>query len=135
MPFYASSEQFYNAMQLLFERLRSSEANPVDKLAASHLSIRMRFSNPSAEIAVNGRQKPVTITYGPSQDRPDLDVEMSIDTFHKILTHEVSLKSAFANRQMKVLGPIWKTAPLADILTAGREIYPQILREQGLITP
>jgi hypothetical protein len=49
MPYYANSEQFYSSMQMLFERLRYSEVNPVDKLAISHLLI-VALTGPTAEI-------------------------------------------------------------------------------------
>ncbi len=128
-PFYPSSDQLYQAMQVLFERIRLSATNPVDNLQASKLVIRIRLDNPQAEITVNGRMQPVRVLYGESTLRPDLDVSMAADTLHLILKHEISLKQAIANRQMKVIGPIWRTKPLADILNEGRLLYPQVLKD------
>jgi hypothetical protein len=57
---------------------------------------------------------------------------MSTDILHQILLDQLSLKKAVANRQLKVIGPIWKTTPLAEILEQGRQLYPSILHERGV---
>jgi hypothetical protein len=54
---------------------------------------------------------------------------MSTETIHQILLDELSLKKAYANKQLKVLGPFWRAAPLAEILEAGREYYPDIVTD------
>ena len=135
MPFYASDEQLYQTLQVLFERLRLQTPNPIDQLANVRLLVRLRFKDPIAEIVVNGRTRPVTLHYGDGSStlRADLEAELSCDTLHRILTHDLALKSAIANRQMKVVGPIRKTNSLAAILEEGRNLYPAVLKDQGLI--
>ena len=129
---YTSEEQLYQSMRLLFEHMRRQMPNPIDQLAASRLLIRLRITQPAAEIFVNGRQSPVSIHYGSSKLRPDLDAEMSAETLHQILSDTLSLKRALADRRVKVMGPIWKTASLVEILHQGRALYPAVLRQQGL---
>ncbi len=133
MPFYTDDAQFYSLMQKLFDRLRQKTPNPIDNLTAARLIIRMKISSPEADVLVNGRLNPVSVRYGKTpRILPDLDAEMTGDTLHKILTHELSLRDAWTNRQIKVKGSILKAAPLVDILRASREFYPDILREQNL---
>ncbi|RPI34198.1 MAG: hypothetical protein EHM70_03655 [Chloroflexota bacterium] len=132
MKFYESSSQLYTAMEILFQRLSEQTPSPMDALKTSRLVIRLRLREPEAVITVNGRQNPVKIICGPCSLRPDLDVEMSADTLHQILVEQLSLKQSLADRQLKVLGPVWKTHHLAEILHEGRAIYPKILSDQGL---
>jgi hypothetical protein len=135
MSIYSSEEQFYLLMQHLFERIRMQNPNPVDQLAAKRLIVRLRFSDPQAEIMVNGRRKPVSITFGGeySPILPDLEAEMAAETLHMVLMHSLSLKSAIAYGKITVSGMLWRTKSLAAILEHGRAFYPLILREHGLI--
>ena len=136
MPVYETSDQFYATLRQLFERVREETPNPVDALVSTRLAIRLQLSQPQAVITIYGRRRPVEIAYGNSspisQQRADLEAELTADTLHYILLDELSLKKAIANRQLKVRGPVWRTKPLAEILDQGKKHYPQILREQGL---
>lgn len=135
MPIYNSDEHFYLLMQQLFERIRMHSPNPIDRLAIARLIVRLSFTDPQAEIIVNGRRKPVSISFGDMNSNlmPDLEAEMTTETLHMVLMHSLSLKSAIAYGKIKVSGMLWKTSSLAAILEHGRAYYPLILREHGLI--
>jgi hypothetical protein len=135
MSIYSSEEQLYLLMQHLFDRIRIQNPNPIDKLADKRLIVVLRFSDPQAEIIVNGRRNPVTIMYGSKHSPllPDLEAEMAAETLHLVLMHSLSLKSAIAYRKIIVSGMLWRTKSLAAILDHGRAFYPIILREHGLI--
>jgi hypothetical protein len=139
MAIFTSEQAFYRATQTLFDAMRANTPNPIDQLAAQKLLIRLRFSSPSAVITVNGRRSPVGVQYGtptqPAIARPDLEAEMAADTLHLILLDTLSLKSALANKQMKVSGALWKTNSLGEILDRGRLLYPEIARHLGLLKP
>ncbi len=136
MAIYQSDDQFYNSMQLLFERMRLQEPNPIDQLALSKMLVRLSFVEPSATIVVNGRKQPVSIQYGAARSPliPDLDAQMSADTLHAILLQQLSLKHALGVRKMKVSGMLWKTNSLGAILDHGRHLYPGVLRDVGLMS-
>jgi hypothetical protein len=133
MPFYTDPEQFYAVMETLFKRLRGESPNPVEALVASRMVLRFRLSDPPAAITINGRRKPVGITYGNTRVRSDLTADLSADALHRILLGERSLKSALAERELKVRGPVWKTMTMGEILRQMRVHYPQVLRDQGLV--
>jgi hypothetical protein len=132
MAFFTDANQIYTILQALFEQLRQETPNPVDTLVSSHLSIRLKFSGPEAQILINGRKRPVEVNYGPTNGRADLEIEMTADHLHQILLDEYSIKSGFANGELKVRGPVWKTLAFADIFIKGRTYYPQVLKDQGL---
>jgi hypothetical protein len=65
--------------------------------------------------------------------RPQLDVELTADSLHRILLKELSLRKALGSGAMKVRGPVWRTVALEEILHHGQDLYPQVLHETGLI--
>jgi len=134
---FDTDEAFYRAMHELFKTMEAQTPSPIDKITAQKMVVRLRFSNPSAQIVVNGRFTPVRIQYGdprqPSIAQPDLDAEMAADTIHLILLDSLSLKSALASKKIKVTGALWKTNSLAELLLNGRSLYPAIARQHGLI--
>jgi len=119
-------------MQALFEQLRHETLNPIDTLVSSHLSIRLKLTDPEAQILINGRKHPIEVNYGLTNGRVDLEIEMTADHLHQILMDEYSIKKGFSNGELKVRGPVWKTLVFADIFIKGRTYYPQVLQEQGL---
>ncbi|HBX70696.1 MAG TPA: hypothetical protein DEH25_15275 [Chloroflexi bacterium] len=132
MPFFNNAEQVYSTMQALFEHLRHETPNPVDTLVSSRLNILITLSDPEAHININGRKRPVEVKYGTTNGRADLEISMTADQLHQILLDEYSIKTGFANGELKVRGPVWKTLAFADIFIQGRTYYPEVLREQGL---
>jgi hypothetical protein len=132
MAFFADSEQLYACAKALFTQIQEEDPGASDAILASHLVIRLRCTQPDAEFTLNGRQRPVNITYGPARTRPTMDIELAADTLHNILLGKLSLKKAMANGLLKVRGPVWKVTVLADLFYRGQEIYPGILEDQGL---
>lgn len=132
MPVYQDTQQLYSSLRSLFERIKSQDGVATGPLTTSKLIIRLRCTQPEAEVTISGRQKPLRIDYGASPLRPDLDVSLSADTLHAILLAELPLGKAIANREMKVRGPLMKAFVLEEILHLGQALYPQVLAEQGL---
>ena len=132
MTFYRDANQIYAVMQALFDQLRHETPNPVDTLATSRLSIRLVLTDPDAQILINSKKRPVEVKYGPTNGRVDLEIGMTSEQLHLILLDEYSIKSGFANGELKVRGQVWKALSLADIFIKGRSYYPQMLQDQGL---
>lgn len=133
MAFYADSEQLYGTMRLLFARIEEEEPGAVDAILASRLAIRLRCTTPDAEFTINGRQRPVQTTFGPSSGRPTLDIELAADTLHDILRGQLSLRTALGNGLLSIRGPALKAMALADLFRRGQAVYPEVLRKQGLV--
>jgi hypothetical protein len=132
MPFYRDTEQLYTATRALFTRIGQSNPHAADGILKARLVIRLRTSEPEGEFSLDGRQPPLKSSFGPSTLRPELDIQMSADTLHRILLGEVQLGKAFSGGLLKVKGPILKTLPLAELFHQGQRYYPDILRELGL---
>ena len=134
MAFYGSGEQFYTCARALFERLEKQYPSAGDDVIAAKLLIRLLCSEPKAEITINGRRRPVSVSYGTNRIRPELEVRMKTDTLHQILLGELSLSKALGAKALKVRGPVWKTLALGELFDQCQALYPQILREQGLLS-
>lgn len=133
MAIFVDSEQFYACTRALFARIAEKDPGAADAILASHLVIRLRSTEPETEITINGRQRPLQTTFGPSRMRPTLDIELAADTLHQIMLGEQSIKKALADGRLKVRGPAWKATALADLFRRGQTLYPEVLREQGLM--
>ncbi len=135
MSFYANADQLYTCLGALFDRVLEQSPAAAQAIAASRLIIRLRLTAPAAEVTLHGKQRPVQALRGPTVLRPDLEVSMDADTLHLILLDQLSLKEALADGDLKIRGPLWKFAALAELLRQARRLYPDVLREQGLHYP
>jgi hypothetical protein len=129
---FSNSEQIYTVMQSLFERMNGLTPDPVDALVSSRMVVRIKLTEPEAQITINGRNRPVNIDYGSSNGRADLEIGMKAELLHLILLDEYSIKQGFSNGELKVRGPIWKALSFVDIFQKGRAYYPQVLEEYNL---
>lgn len=131
MTAYVDTGQFYTITRALFARIDAQDPGAADAILASRLVIRVRCTGPDAEFTLDGRQRPLQTTFGPSKQRPTLDITLSADTLHRIMLGELSLKSALANGKLAVRGPVWKAMALADLFRRSQVLYPQVLHDQG----
>jgi hypothetical protein len=131
MPFYSDSESYYASMRSLFQCVRANYPKATESIGAARINILLHTTGPAGDILIHGRERPVAITYGANGAKPDLQIDMAADTFHRILLGELSLKSALGNGQMRVKGPIWKAMSLGDLFTVSRKCYPDIVKGQG----
>lgn len=133
MPFYTTAAQFYESLRLLFDRIEDENPQAAETLLKSKLLFCFRCSEPTAELVIDARQRPLKIQFGTDNSlEPDLDVELAADTLHQIMLGELSLTKAVGSKQLIPKGPVWKTMVLADLFRRAKTIYPNILREQGL---
>lgn len=129
---FADSEQLYTCMQVLFGRIEEENPSAGDAISASRLVIHIHCVEPEAEVIIDGRKRPVEISYGPPNMRPTLHIELATETLHRILLGELGLRQAFTQGQLKVRGPVHRVMVLANLFDQLREYYPQVLQEQCL---
>jgi len=132
MTIYNSPEQFYACAQALFDRVQEENPNAAENVMDAKLLIRFRCNNPEAEILINGRRNPASVTFGANRVRPEVDAYMETDTLHKILLGELGLSKALSTKQIKLRGPAWKALAVAELFHQCQNLYPNILEEQGL---
>lgn len=133
MPFFANTKQLYVCTEQLVYRIQEEDARANDAMVAARLAIRLNVWEPAGLIVLNGRVRPVTTIFSTDSIQPDLEISLSGDTLHQILLGEVGLRQAISRKQMQVKGPVFKVMALAPLFQHSQRIYPQILREQGLL--
>jgi hypothetical protein len=131
MTVYTDARQLYNYVQALFALIEEKEPGAADAVLASHLVIRLRCTDPDAEITINGRRRPLETNFGPTNLRPTLDIKLAPNTLHAIMLGDLRLKQALADGLLEVRGPVWKAKALADLFQQAQDLYRQVLEEQG----
>jgi hypothetical protein len=133
MPFYNDADQLYDIARDMFARLQKRNPGAADPILKSRLVAHLKCTDPSAELTLNGRRRPVDVTYGPSSSRPMLDIALPADLLHSILLDKVSLMKAMGSGELVVKGNVLKAKALADLFHNSQEIYTEILCERGLM--
>ena len=132
MPFYPDSATINDVMQTLFDRL-SRTPGATDQFARSKLVIHVHISDPQAFILLNGRARPVRFRFYPDSTTADLTLYMPADILHQIWLSQIRLRDAFFGGQIKTKGSIFKAMQLAPLFRQAEALYPQVLREKGLL--
>jgi len=132
MAIFHSSEQRYSILQLVFERLKREPAR-IEAFTHSNLVIRVRTSDPEAEILLDGRQPPLEIFYGERPGKANLEITLPADLLHAIWLGQESASQAFFSGQVKTKGNVLKARQLIDLFRECERVYTQIASEQHLV--
>ena len=132
MAFYEDSEQFETTLKHLFDRVQKTYPQAAEDLEQAKLILRFSCSDPAADILINGRRHPASVTFGENRIRPEVDVQLTADTLHSILLGELRLSRALSSRLLKIRGPARKTLAVAGLFHECQKVYPEVLRENGL---
>ena len=131
MPVFKDTEQMYDCIGAVLDYLRQDE-----KVAAtfrkSGLVIRFKYTDPDGEITIDGSQDPISLTCGPCDRTPTVDMGMSADTAHQFWLGKVNLVAALTRGTMTAKGPIPAIMKLLPAITPAYKQYPEILRAKGL---
>ena len=131
MAVYADAEQFYAVMKEVFDFVVQHPQH-IDSFTRSNLVIRMRTTEPDAEILLDGRQPPLQVFFGPrpgwrtwrSRCRPTCCTTCGWD---KESTHK-----AFYTGRIRTSGNLLKAMQLGDVFQEAERIYPTVARKYGL---
>ncbi len=132
MPVYHTADELYANLQTLFAQIERSDPSAGAAILKAKMRIRLNCSDPAAEVHIDARQRPYHITYGANSHKPDLDIALSTDTLHQILSGQLSLKKAIGRKQVVPHGPIFKVMALADLFRRAQAIYPRIFPDGDL---
>jgi hypothetical protein len=135
MPVFSGSDQLYAVMKSLLKKIGEKDPTAARTLMSSRLLLRLRLRQPEAEVVINARHNPLEFVYGKSTLQPDLELEISADALHYILTGQMRFSKALGSGQLKLHGPVWKAFVLEDIFKHLQVLYPQVLREYGIDPP
>ena len=132
MSVFDNAAQLENAAYYLFNRLKEEHPRAANRVLGARLLVLLRTTDPEALLWLNGRRPPLSIGFGPARLRPDLEIQLSGDTLHDILSGELSLAGAYKSGLVQVNGPIWRAGVLGGFFSHARTVYDDALREAGV---
>lgn len=130
MGLFKDSETFEKILGGFF-RLMADTPVIADKLLASKLIVRFRYSDPDVVIVVDCSGDSVDVRPGDRETKEIVDMSMSADIAHKFWFGKVNLMAALTRKQMIAKGPIPKILKLLPAIKPSYAMYPKYLEENG----
>lgn len=131
MAVFQSDEQLYSVLQSVFEKLAAEPQN-ADQLAKTNMVIRMNFSNPTAQVTLDGRHDETEVFYGPTPGKANMEFSMPADLLHDIWMGEESTSQAFFSGRIKTKGNFMKAMQLVELFRECERVYPKVAAEHRL---
>lgn len=130
MGLFKDSETFEKLLGGFF-KLMADTPVIADKLLASNLIVRFRYSDPDVVIVVDCSGDSVDVRPGDRETKEIVDMSMSADIAHKFWFGKVNLMAALTRKQMIAKGPIPKILKLLPAIKPSYAMYPKYLEENG----
>ncbi len=130
MALFNDSDTFEKMLAGFF-KLMADTPVIADKLLASNLIVRFRYSDPDVVIVVDCSGDKVDVRPGDRETKEVVDMSMSADIAHKFWFGKVNLMAALTRKQMIAKGPIPKILKLLPAIKPSYAMYPKYLEENG----
>lgn len=130
MGLFKDSETFEKMLGGFFQLMADTPV-VADKLLASNLIVRFRYSDPDVVIVVDCSGDSVDVRPGDRETKEIVDMSMSADIAHKFWFGKVNLMAALTRKQMIAKGPIPKILKLLPAIKPSYAMYPKYLEENG----
>ena len=130
MGLFKDSETFEKMLGGFF-KLMADTPVIADKLLASKLIVRFRYSGPDVVIVVDCSGDRIDVRPGDRETKEIVDMSMSADIAHKFWFGKVNLMAALTRKQMIAKGPIPKILKLLPAIKPSYAMYPKYLEENG----
>jgi hypothetical protein len=133
MAVFQDEQQFYQVMKDVFDYI-AAHPQHIESFTRSNLVIRMRTTEPEAEVLLDGRQPPLQVFFGPRPGLANLEVTMEADLLHDIWLGAESTHRAFYTGRIRTSGNLLKAMQLGEVFQEAERIYPIVARRHGLIS-
>ncbi len=130
MGLFESAEKFEEVLAGFFRQLADAADIP-DKLLASKLIIRFRYTEPDLVLLVDCSGDRIDIRPGDTETEAEVEMSMKADIAHKFWFGNVNLMAALTRKQMVAKGPIPKILKLLPAIKPAYAMYPKYLDENG----
>jgi putative sterol carrier protein len=131
MGVFADETQFYTVMKEVFDYV-AQHPQHIESFTRSNLVIRMRTTEPDAELLLDGRQPPLQVFFGATPGAANLEIALSADLLHNMWLGRESTHNAFYTGRIRTTGNLLKAMQLAEIFQEAERIYTTIARKYGL---
>ncbi len=127
MSIYVDAEQLYTVLRRVFDKVKE-RPEAIETFTSSNLVIRLRLTDPDAEVLLDGRQPPLEIFFGARPGKADLELTMTADLLHEVWSGQRKLKDAFFGGQIQSSGNIFLAMKLTDLFREAERAYMLIQR-------
>lgn len=128
---FTDETQFYAVMKDVFDYI-TQHPQHIDSFTRSNLVIRMRTTQPDAEILLDGRQPPLQVFFGPTPGLANLEISLPADLLHEMWLGRESTHKAFYTGRIRTSGNLLKALQLAEVFQEAERIYPTVAAQYGL---
>jgi putative sterol carrier protein len=111
MPVFESTDQLYEVMGALFDKIKESP-EIANGLLEGKMVVRFHWKDPDGEATIDLRQAPVSFTMGPSDLEPDVEMIQSADVAHRFWLGKLNVPQAIATRKVVSKGSVLKALKL-----------------------
>ena len=133
MQVFQTAEQLYKVLNDLFKQVSENPKN-IETFTRSNLVIRLRTSEPEAELLLDGRQPPLEVFFGPRPGAANLEISLPATLLHRMWTGIESSSNAFFSGKVKVKGNMLKAIQLFELFEEAERLYPQVAQSHGIAT-
>lgn len=130
MPVFESRQQFETVMGALFREISTTPAI-LEPLAATHMIVRFRYTEPSAVLTFDFTDQPPRLRTDGDGDA-HLEMTQSADVSHQFWLGRLKVVKAIATGKVRAKGDVSKALSLLPAIRPAFELYPRVLRELGL---
>jgi hypothetical protein len=131
MSVFADEVQFYAVMKEVFDFVIQHPQH-IESFTRSNLVIRMRTTDPDAEILLDGRQPPLEVFFGATPGLANLEVVLPADLLHELWLGRESTHKAFYTGRIRTTGNLLKAMQLGEVFQEAERIYPTVAHKYGL---
>jgi len=131
MPVFESTDQLYEVMGALFDRIKS-DPGIADGLLEGKMVVRFCWKDPDGEATIDLRQAPIGTTMGPSELEPDVELIQTADIAHRFWLGGLNVPQAIATRKVVAKGSVPKALKLLPAVKPAFAVYRQVLADLGL---
>lgn len=130
MGFFEKAEIFEEMLSGFF-RIIADTPVVADKLLASKMVIRFKYSDPEVILLIDCSGDALDIRPGDTETKAVVEMSMSSDIAHKFWFGKVNLMAALTRKQMVAKGPIPQILRLLPAIKPTYKMYPEYLKENG----
>jgi len=130
MGTFESSEKLEEVLGGFF-RLMGDTPAIADKLLASGMIIRFKYTDPDLVIVVDASGDKVDVRPHDTETKAVVEMSMSADVAHRFWFGKVNLTIALTRKEMVAKGPIPKVLKLLPAIKPAYAMYPKYLEENG----
>ena len=121
---YQNAEEINDIFVRMFNQINAEEPDALDSLAKSKMVIKFELTEPTTNLWVDARTKPVKARCGDDRLSTTLTAIVSGDTFHELLLGTLPIGKGISSGRLKVKGSIFKALKLEDLLHHCQKRYP-----------